>query len=151
MQTLIIIFLISFIGIIVLINSGVSRARQIEREVTAHPIGKRIGNVGHKIKIIISYLVHSLAIFLSKIWARISHSVSTIYKKISSKIGNHLKQKQSVEQGKKVIPESIIITTIKAYKKEMKKLKEKVEQKKIKTIEADSEKVDIEVKKFKMD
>jgi hypothetical protein len=152
MQILIIIFAISIIGIVSIIGYGVSKVRRMDTHADAvHPLGRYIGRVWRRIKIIMNYLAHSLAIFLSKIWARISHGVSVFYKKIVTKLENYFRHKNADNIDKNIKTESILLTTIKAYKKEIKKLKGKIEPDEIKSINEDSSKVDIGSKKLKID
>ncbi|MDQ5883529.1 MAG: hypothetical protein QG654_443 [Patescibacteria group bacterium] len=129
MQTLVIIFGISLIGIVVMIYRGVShvRALGLEHGDITHPMGKHINTFWEKIKIIINYIAHSFAIIVSRIWARISHRISMIYKNIVNKIEDYFRHKNENNLNKELKTQSILLTTIKAYKKEIKKLKQKID------------------------
>ncbi len=73
------------------------------------------------------FIIHSLAIILSKTWARITHFVWSIFHKGVKHIDKQLqKHEKKIEEG--VAKQSVFITTVKAYKHEIKKLKGKVEE-----------------------
>jgi len=129
MQTLIIIFGISLVGIVIMIYSGVSHVRNLglEHGDSTHPMGRHINSFWKRIKIIFNYIIHSFAIIVSRLWARISHRISVIYKNIVNKIEAYFKHKNENNLNKEAKTQSILLTTIKAYKKEIKKLKQKIE------------------------
>jgi hypothetical protein len=130
MQTLLIIFGISLFGILVMIYRGVSRVRKnnIEHEEgSVHPMGKHVQSIGKQIGTIFRYIAHSFAILVSRLWARISYRVSVVYGRIVTKIENYFKHKHEDNINKDVKTQSILLTTIKAYKKEIKKLNRKIE------------------------
>lgn len=130
MQTLLIIFGISLIGILVMIYRGVSHIRRNgfeHEEDGVHPVAKNLNSLIKKIGIIFTYIMHVIAAFLSRIWARITHKVSNIYKKIVNKLEDYFKHKHENNINKDVKTQSILLTTIKAYKKEIKKLNQKIE------------------------
>lgn len=74
-----------------------------------------------------NFIIHSAAIILSKTWARINHFIWSLFHKgvrhIDAAIMKHEK-KQSDGEAK----QSVFITTVKAYKHEIKKLKGRVEE-----------------------
>jgi len=129
MQTLLIILGISFLGILVMIYRGVSHVRNtgFEHGETAHPIGKHFARFWNRVKITLTYIAHSIAVFVSKIWARISHRVFKIRRKIVNKVEDYFKHKNENNLNKDAKTQSILLTTIKAYKKEIKKLKQTIE------------------------
>lgn len=129
MQTLLIIFGISLFGIMVLIYRGISRVRDLglEHEDVTHPMGRHINTFWKKVKLILNYIAHSFAIFISKIWARISHRVLIIRRSIVNRIETYFKHKNENNLNKEAKTQSILLTTIKAYKKEIKKLKQTIE------------------------
>ncbi|MEZ4103534.1 MAG: hypothetical protein R3B55_03230 [Candidatus Paceibacterota bacterium] len=129
MQTLIIIFGISLLGVMVMIYRGISRVRDLglEHDDITHPIGKHINTFWEKVKIILNYIIHSLAIVISRLWARISHRLSIIRLKMVNRIETYFKHKNENTINKEVKTQSILLTTIKAYKKEIKKLKQKID------------------------
>ena len=71
--------------------------------------------------------IHSLAIVLSKFWARFTHHVGTWFHKGVSRVEKQL-IKHEKQNGDMVVKQSVFLTTIKTYKKEIKKLKGKVEE-----------------------
>jgi hypothetical protein len=129
MQTLIIIFIISLIGILVMVYRGVShvRVQGIEHVESTHPVAKHIRRLGYSGKEISVYIIHQIAIMLSRIWANISHRISREYRKITIKLENYFNHKNeaNLKRGQKT--QSILLTTIKAYKKEIKKLNGKID------------------------
>ena len=129
MQTLLIIFGISLFGIMVMIYRGISRVRALglEHEDVTHPIGRHINTFWEKVKLILNYIAHSFAIAVSRLWARISHRVFIIRRSIVNRIETYFKHKNENNLSKEVKTQSILLTTIKAYKKEIKKLKQTIE------------------------
>lgn len=129
MQTLLIIFGISLVGIIYMIYVGISRVRDLglEHGEITHPMGKHVGDFWRKVGVILRYIAHSFAIIVSRLWARISHEISLVYQKIVRKIEDYFKHTNEKTVQKGVQTQSILLTTIKAYKKEIKKLKQKIE------------------------
>ncbi len=129
MHILLIIFGISLVGIVGMIYLGISRVRELglEHGEITHPMGKHIYTLWEKIKIILSYIAHSFAIMASRLWARIAHHISLVYKKIVHRIEEYFKHKHENNLNKEVKTQSILLTTIKAYKKEIKKLKQQIE------------------------
>ncbi len=129
METLAIIFGISLVGILVMIYRGISRVQELglEHDDITHPMEKHINTLWEKIKIILTYIAHSLAIVISRIWARISHHVSVVYKKIVNRIEEYFKHKNESNVNKEIKTQSILLTTIKAYKREIKKLNQKID------------------------
>ena len=129
MQTLLIIFGISLIGIVVMIYRGVSRVRALglEHGEITHPMGKHINTFWEKIKIILNYIAHSIAIIVSRLWARISHRVLIIRRSIVNKIEAYFKHTNEKNINKEAKTQSILLTTIKAYKREIKKLNQKID------------------------
>lgn len=73
------------------------------------------------------FLIHSIAIILSKSWARVTHFVWGIFHKGVKHIDRQL-QKHEKRTAEGVATQSVFITTVKAYKHEIKKLKGKVEE-----------------------
>lgn len=71
--------------------------------------------------------IHTAAMILSKLWARITHYIGSIFHKgvrhVEKQMIKHEKQAASGEA-----PQSVFLTTIKTYKKEIKKLQGKVEE-----------------------
>ena len=129
MQTLLIIFGISLFGIMVMIYRGISRVRALglEHEDVTHPMGRHINTFWEKVKLILNYIAHSFAILVSRVWARISHRVLVIRRKIVNRIENYFKHTNENNLNKEVKTQSILLTTIKAYKKEIKKLKQTIQ------------------------
>ena len=73
------------------------------------------------------FVIHSLAIILSKTWARITHFIWGIFHKGVKHIDKQLqKHEKKIAEG--VAKQSVFITTVKAYKHEIKKLKGRVEE-----------------------
>lgn len=68
-----------------------------------------------------------MAIVVSRLWARISFFVSKIYKNIVNKLERYFKHKNENNLDKDAKTQSILLTTIKAYKREIKKLKKTIE------------------------
>lgn len=64
---------------------------------------------------------HALAIVASRIWARLTHRVGKFGNRVVRKIDERIK-KHEKENAEKNRPQSIFLTTIKAYKHEIKKL-----------------------------
>lgn len=112
-----------------MVYRGVSHVRiqGIEHVDSTHPVAKHIHQIGYSGKKISVYIIHQIAIMLSRIWARISHRVSLEYKKITIKLENYFNHKNeaNLKRGQKT--QSILLTTIKAYKKEIKKLNGKID------------------------
>ena len=130
MQTLFIIFGISLLGIMVMIYRGISHVRKnnLEHEEdSVHPMKKHVQFIGKKVVVVLTYIAHSFAIVVSRLWARLSHKVSKIYGKIVEKIENYFRHKHEENINKDVKTQSILLTTIKAYKREIKKLNQKIE------------------------
>lgn len=73
--------------------------------------------------------IHTTAIILSKLWARITHYIASIFHKGVRRVEEQLikHEKKAAANGEE-IPQSVFLTTIKTYKKEIKKLKGKVEE-----------------------
>ncbi len=124
----IIIFAASLIGIIILF---VVQAGRIGDEEYAskdlsyenfHKLRKRIFEFWQLI-------IHSLAIILSKSWARVTHFVWGIFHKGAKHIDNQL-MKHEKRKSDGEVKQSVFITTVKAYKHEIKKLKGRVEDEK---------------------
>jgi len=129
MEILLIVFGISFLGMIFMIYRGVSYVRNqgILVKGKEHPVKKHLSLFLKKIVLILSFIAHSLAIMMSKLWARISYWISFVHKKIVKKIEDYFKHKNINNLDKDVKTQSILITTIKAYKKEIRKLNRKIE------------------------
>lgn len=70
--------------------------------------------------------IHSSAILISRVWARITHKLSFWFNKITKKIEEQIIKSEKINQNKD-LNQSVFITTIKAYKTEIKKLKGRVE------------------------
>jgi len=134
MQTLIIILSISLIGIVVIVYRGVSHVRSLglEHGEITHPIGKIFLKFWNAVIVTLTYIAHSIAVFVSKIWARISHRIFKIRRKIVNKIEDYFKHKNENNLNKEAKTQSILLTTIKAYKKEIKKLKQTIEPDEVK-------------------
>lgn len=73
------------------------------------------------------FIIHSIAIILSKFWARVTHGISSIFHKGVKHIDKQL-MKHEKKSAEGVATQSVFITTVKAYKHEIKKLKGKVEE-----------------------
>lgn len=117
----------------VMVYRGVSRVRAglVAHENAVHPLGRFIGTLWGKIRFTLNYIAHGSAVIFSKIWARISFSVSKIYRKIVNKLEEYFKHKNESNINKEAKTQSILLTTIKAYKREIKKLNRKIEDDKI--------------------
>lgn len=87
--------------------------------------------------------IHSVAIVLSKFWARFTHHTGTWFHKGVSRVEQQL-IKHEKKNGEALVKQSVFLTTIKTYKKEIKKLKGKVEEElpRPRFIETDSNTVD---------
>jgi hypothetical protein len=73
--------------------------------------------------------IHALAIMGSKVWARITHQVTTAFHKGVKHVENQLiKHEQKNGADSDVTDQSVFLTTIKTYKKEIQKLQGKVEE-----------------------
>lgn len=142
MQTLIIIFAISLIGIVAMIYRGVSRVRSIgyEHSESSHPMAKHLESIGKSFYRLVNLIAHSFAVIVSRLWARLSHRIGTVYNKITKKLEDYFnhKNESNIKKGQKT--QSILLTTIKAYKREIKKLNGKIEPDKIKRVDIDEKK-----------
>lgn len=72
--------------------------------------------------------IHALAIIASKIWARITHSVTLAFHKGVKRVEHQLIKHEQKNGAADMTDRSVFLTTIKTYKKEIKKLQGKVEE-----------------------
>jgi hypothetical protein len=72
--------------------------------------------------------IHTIFIIISKLWARFTHYVSSIFHKSFNKIEEQLIKHEKKNKETNTTSQSLFITTIKSYKNEIKKLKNKVEE-----------------------
>jgi hypothetical protein len=84
--------------------------------------------LSNKFKAILNNSIHLLAIVISKMWARLTHFISSIFHK-----GARMVEEQLIKHEKKngvtdTTKQSVFITTIKSYKSEIRKLKNRVEE-----------------------
>ncbi len=87
--------------------------------------------------------IHALAIIASKVWARITHSVTIAFHKSVKRVENQLIKHEQKSGLLDRTEQSVFLTTIKTYKKEIKKLQGKVEEELPRPRTEDSEPLDV--------
>lgn len=127
----IIIFLLALVGIVWMFASQAKRLRREDRLHDAFP-SKDLSYENFKIlndkaKKLWLEFVHGAAVVLSKSWARLTHHVGTWFHRGIHRVEQQL-IKHEKKNGKGEVKQSVFLTTIKTYKKEIKKLKGKAEE-----------------------
>lgn len=122
----IIIFVVSLLAIVILF--AVQAGRIGDREYPSKDLSyDNFHKLRARIYEFLQFVIHSLAIILSKLWARVTHFISSIFLKGVKHIDKQL-QKHEKRSAEGVVKQSVFITTVKAYKHELKKLKGTVEE-----------------------
>ena len=122
----VIIFLIALISMITLFAFQANKVGDVEHESKdlSYENFQKLRRRSYEFS---QFIIHSFAIILSKFWARITHFVWSIFHKGVKHIDKQLqKHEKKIESGE--AKQSVFITTVKAYKHEIKKLKGKVEE-----------------------
>ncbi len=122
----IIIFTVSLLAIVILF--AVQAGRIGDREYPSKDLSyENFYKLRRRTYEFFQFVIHSLAIILSKSWARVTHFISSIFHKGVKRIDREL-QKHEKRSAEGIAKQSVFITTVKAYKHELKKLKGKVEE-----------------------
>ncbi len=127
----IIIFFLALIGIVWMFASQAKRLRREDRLHDAFPSKdlsyENFKLLNEKARKLWLEFIHSTAIVLSKFWARLTHHIGTWFHKGIRRVEQQM-IKQEQKDGNGEVKQSIFLTTIKTYKKEIKKLKGAVEE-----------------------
>lgn len=127
----IIIFFLALIGIVWMFASQAKKLRREDRLHDAFPSKdlsyENFKLLNEKTKKLWLEFIHSTAVVLSKSWARLTHHIGTWFHKGIRRVEEQMiKQENKNVNGE--IKQSVFLTTIKTYKKEIKKLKGKAEE-----------------------
>ena len=129
----IIIFALALISIIVMMVSQYKklvRSGAIDKDFSSKDLSyENFVSLNKKLRTLWLVFIHTTAIVLSKIWARTTHFISSIFHKGISHVEKQIikREKARTQEGEE-IPQSVFLTTIKTYKNEIKKLKKKAEE-----------------------
>lgn len=129
----IIIFSISLIATIAMFVSQYKKLKkngELEKEFPVKDLSyESFQSFSIRLKKFWTVFIHSVAIIISKIWARITHYLSQTFKKGMSKIEERIikgEKKNNINNENR--SQSVFLTTIKTYKHEIKKLKGRAEE-----------------------
>lgn len=127
----IIIFLLTLVSIVWMFASQMKKLRREDRLHDAFPSKdlsyENFKLLNDKTKKLWLEFIHSTAMVLSKFWARLTHHIGTWFHKGIRRVEEQM-IKQENKNGDSEVRQSVFLTTIKTYKKEIKKLKGKVEE-----------------------
>ncbi len=128
----VIIFILSLLGITWMF---VSQAKKLKRGVVSEDAFsskdlsyENLKIINDKIKMMWLRFIHVVAIVISKSWARLTHHTVSWFHKGIRRVENQLIKHEKKNGGDGIGQKSVFLTTIKAYKSEIKKLKGKVEE-----------------------
>lgn len=118
--------LVSIIGMFFIQYRKLKKSGELEKDFPQKDLSyESFRNFSIKLKRLWLIFIHSAAILFSKIWARITHKLAFWFNKFTKKIEERIIKSEKSDS--KEINQSVFITTIKAYKHEIKKLKGRVE------------------------
>lgn len=127
----IIIFALSFITICVIVTLQWSKLKNTNGFEKVFPSKdltyENFQIVNSKLKRSWLIFIHSVAIIATKIWVRITHYISAFFRKGFKKVEDRLIkiEKKNSEEG--VASQSLFLTTMKTYKREIRKMKKSSE------------------------
>lgn len=131
-QISIIIFVLTLIAIIVMMVMQYNRLKkrgELMKEFSSKDLSyESFVSLNKKLQTLWLILIHTTAIVLTKIWARITHFVSSMFHKGISKVEQQIIKREKERGIGDEVPQSVFLTTIKTYKNEIKKLKKKAEE-----------------------
>ncbi len=129
----IIIFAATLIAIIVMMvkqYSKLSASGELDKDFSSKDLSyENFVTLNKKLATLWLIFIHTTAIVLTKLWARLTHFISSIFHKGVNHVERQIiKREKARSQDGEGVPQSVFLTTIKTYKNEIKKLKRKAEE-----------------------
>lgn len=130
----IIVFLVSLVAIIVMFVAQYRRLKatgQLGMDFPSKDLSyESFQSFSKKLGTLWLTIIHTVAIILSKLWARLTHYLASGFNKAAKKIEHQIIKTEKRNGAGGRSGRSVFLTTVKAYKHEIKKLKGRVEEEK---------------------
>lgn len=128
----IIIFLLALIGIIAMFISQKKKLKHGGDLASAYSSKdlsyENFKILNEKLKVMWLKFIHTTAIVLSKLWARLTHTIVSWFHRGVKRVEEQMIKHEKKHGPDDITKKSVFLTTIKTYKSEIKKLKGKVEE-----------------------